>query len=168
MVCRMSETEGSSVVDVHRVSVSGEEQVQSNDLVGIRVDSGCNVRRRLVRSHRSSVSLSTQRFPACCERTNLRPSGCVTRQKVHLILIPEENPIANESIGNTAVILSVLLCPSGKIPQNPYTKLSGAKYALTSYGGNGGRQSHPPASISGDGIFAGTGPAITTPPTVQH
>ncbi len=78
------------------------------------------------------------------------------------------NPIANESNGNTAVILPVLLCPSATIPQNPYTKSSGAKYALTSYGGNGGTQSHPPASISGDGIFAGTGPAITTPPTVQH
>ena len=78
------------------------------------------------------------------------------------------NPLANESNGNTAVILPVLICPSSTLPQNPYTKSSGVRYALSSYGGNGGTQSHPPASISGDGIFAGTGPTITTPPTVQH
>ncbi len=78
------------------------------------------------------------------------------------------NPIANETNGNTAVILPALICPSATTPQNPYTKSSGAKYALSSYGGNGGTQSHPPASISGDGVFAGTGPAITTPPTLQH
>lgn len=78
------------------------------------------------------------------------------------------NPITNETNGNTAMILPVLLCPSATIPQNPYTKSSGVRYALTSYGGNGGTQSHPPASISGDGIFAGTGPAITSPPSVQH
>lgn len=78
------------------------------------------------------------------------------------------NPLANESNGNTATVLPVLICPSSTLPQNPFTKTSGVRYALTSYGGNGGTQSHPPASVSGDGMFAGTGPAITTPPTVQH
>ncbi len=78
------------------------------------------------------------------------------------------DPLANESNGNTGFILPVLVCPSATLTQNPFTKPSGVKYALTSYGGNGGTQSHPPASTSGDGIFAGTGPAITTPPTVQH
>jgi prepilin-type N-terminal cleavage/methylation domain-containing protein len=78
------------------------------------------------------------------------------------------NPIANETNGNTAVILPVLLCPSEPLEANPFTKPSGVKYALTSYGGNGGTQSHPPSAISGDGIFAGSGPPITTPPTLQH
>lgn len=78
------------------------------------------------------------------------------------------DPMANEANGNTATILPVLVCPSATLGQNPYIKSSGARYALTSYGGNGGTQSHPPASISGDGMFAGTGPTITTPTTVQH
>ncbi len=78
------------------------------------------------------------------------------------------NPLGNELNGNTAVVLPVLVCPSATLPANPFTKTSGVRYALTSYGGNGGTQSHPPAFTSGDGIFAGTGPNITTPPTVQH
>ncbi len=78
------------------------------------------------------------------------------------------NPLTNETNGNTAVILPVLLCPSATLGPNPYTKPSGVRYALTSYGGNGGTQSHPPDQTKGDGVFAGTGPAITTPPTVQH
>lgn len=78
------------------------------------------------------------------------------------------NPLTNETNGNTAVKLTVLVCPSSTMSQNPFTKTSGVKYALTSYGGNGGTQSHPPASTSGNGIFAGSGPPITTPPTVQH
>jgi len=78
------------------------------------------------------------------------------------------DPMTNESSGRTAVILPVLLCPSASLKENPYTKPSGARYALTSYGGNGGTQSHPPSAIKGDGMFAGTGPTISTPPTVQH
>ncbi|QDT56079.1 Type II secretion system protein G precursor [Caulifigura coniformis] len=78
------------------------------------------------------------------------------------------DPLVNETNGSTAAVLPVLICPSESQLQNPFTKPSGARYALTSYGGNGGTQSHPPAATKGDGIFAGTGPAITTPPTVQH
>ena len=78
------------------------------------------------------------------------------------------DPLANETNGNTAVILPVLICPSETQLENPFTKPSGARYALTSYGGNGGTQSHPPGSTTGDGVFAGTGPVIATPPTVQH
>lgn len=78
------------------------------------------------------------------------------------------NPMTNESNGNTAIILPVLLCPSSPITQNPFTKPSGARYAVTSYCGNGGTQSHPPAASKGDGVFAGAGPAITTPPTLQY
>ena len=78
------------------------------------------------------------------------------------------NPLANEANGNTAFVLPILLCPSATLVQNPFVKPSGARYALTSYGGNGGTQSHPPANASGDGMFAGSGPPITTPLTVQH
>jgi prepilin-type N-terminal cleavage/methylation domain-containing protein len=78
------------------------------------------------------------------------------------------NPLGNETNGNTATVLPMLVCPSATIGQNPFTKTSGVRYALTSYGGNGGTQSHPPSATSGDGIFAGTGPAITTPPTLQY
>ena len=78
------------------------------------------------------------------------------------------NPLANEANGNTGFVLPMLVCPSATLDRNPFVKTSGARYALTSYGGNGGTQSHPPASTSGDGMFAGTGPVITTPPTVQH
>ncbi len=78
------------------------------------------------------------------------------------------NPLANETNGNTAVVLPFLLCPSESLGQNPFVKPSGSRYALTSYGGNGGTQSHPPASVTGNGVFAATGPPITTPPTVQH
>jgi prepilin-type N-terminal cleavage/methylation domain-containing protein len=78
------------------------------------------------------------------------------------------NPLANEANGNSAVVLPVLVCPSEMLSQNPYTKESGARYGLTSYGGNGGTQSHPPSATTGDGIFAGSGPPIPTPPTVQY
>jgi hypothetical protein len=78
------------------------------------------------------------------------------------------DPLANETNGNTAVVLPVLVCPSATLPQNPFVKSSGTRYAMTSYVGNGGSQSHPPANITGDGVFAGAGPPITTPATVQH
>jgi prepilin-type N-terminal cleavage/methylation domain-containing protein/prepilin-type processing-associated H-X9-DG protein len=59
---------------------------------------------------------------------------------------------------NTAFVLNALLCPSDIIPQNPVQ--NGIRwYGIASYGGNGGSQSHPPASISSDGIFHATGPA---------
>lgn len=73
------------------------------------------------------------------------------------------DPLANESSGNTALILPVLNCPSDIITQNPFVKPSGVKYAITSYGGNGGTQSHPPTATAGNGIFAGIGPATGVP-----
>ena len=41
------------------------------------------------------------------------------------------NPLANESNGNTAFILPMLLCPSATLGQNPYVRTSGARYALS-------------------------------------
>jgi prepilin-type N-terminal cleavage/methylation domain-containing protein len=78
------------------------------------------------------------------------------------------DPLANESSGNVGIVLHVLVCPSATPGSNPYVKASGTRHALTSYAGNGGTQSHPPAALSGDGIFASTGPPITTPPTLQY
>ncbi len=77
------------------------------------------------------------------------------------------DPLENESAGRTAHILPVLLCPSDIVPQNPYLKSNGARYGLTSYGGSGGTKSHPPAEISGDGMFASSGPATPTFPIVR-
>jgi prepilin-type processing-associated H-X9-DG protein len=89
---------------------------------------------------------------------------------VHLLPQLEQTPLFNRwnfsdpldntvgTTANTAVILNSLLCPSDLVKQNPI--VSGVRYyGLTSYGGNGGTQSHPPASISSDGMFFATGPA---------
>jgi prepilin-type N-terminal cleavage/methylation domain-containing protein/prepilin-type processing-associated H-X9-DG protein len=78
------------------------------------------------------------------------------------------NPLNNETNGNTGTVLPLLVCPSATLSQNPFVKTSGTRHALTSYAGNGGTQSHPPSAIAGNGVFAGTGPTITTPPTIQH
>jgi prepilin-type N-terminal cleavage/methylation domain-containing protein/prepilin-type processing-associated H-X9-DG protein len=77
------------------------------------------------------------------------------------------DPLANASgvTANTAVTLSALLCPSDMIPQNPVgnsTSPDARWYAITSYGGNGGSQSHPPAALTSDGMFFATGPAAPT------
>jgi prepilin-type N-terminal cleavage/methylation domain-containing protein len=78
------------------------------------------------------------------------------------------DPMINETNGNTAIVLPMFLCPSATIKTNPWTRPNGSRYAIGSYVGNGGTQSHPPTSISGDGIFAGTGPALVSPASVQH
>ena len=78
------------------------------------------------------------------------------------------DPLENERNGNTGVVLDVLVCPSSTFTMNPFSKSSGVKYAITIYAGNGGTRSHPPSAVTGDGLFAGVGPPITTPPTVQH
>jgi prepilin-type N-terminal cleavage/methylation domain-containing protein/prepilin-type processing-associated H-X9-DG protein len=79
------------------------------------------------------------------------------------------DPLANANGGlsaRTATIIPVLLCPSDQIPQNPVQSTT-RYYAVTSYGGNGGSQTHPPASITGDGVFAASGPSTPTFPVVK-
>lgn len=60
-----------------------------------------------------------------------------------------------------ATVLSVLVCPSDLITQNPAPAVkhpAGTYYwGITSYGGNGGTQSYPNAS--NDGMFYAVGPA---------
>ncbi|MEO6808768.1 MAG: DUF1559 domain-containing protein [Isosphaeraceae bacterium] len=70
------------------------------------------------------------------------------------------DPLANTlgSTANSSIVLSALLCPADVIPQNP-VMTSTSWYAIASYGGNGGSQSHPPSMLSSDGIFHATGPA---------
>ncbi len=77
------------------------------------------------------------------------------------------DPLTNyKSSTRAGTVLSVLICPSANL-QNPYND-AGDLHALTSYGGNGGTQSHPPDKLSGDGIFSSVGPPITMPTTLQH
>jgi len=63
------------------------------------------------------------------------------------------------SASPAAMVLSVLVCPSDYLVQNPYPapKPPGTFWGITSYGGNGGSQAYPLASD--DGIFYAVGPA---------
>lgn len=58
----------------------------------------------------------------------------------------------------TALPLEILLCPSDVMPQNPVQD-GLYRYALTSYGGNGGTRSYFPDKATVDGMFHTTGPA---------
>jgi prepilin-type N-terminal cleavage/methylation domain-containing protein/prepilin-type processing-associated H-X9-DG protein len=90
---------------------------------------------------------------------------------VNLLPFLEQGPLYNRwnfadpldntvgTTANTAVFLNALLCPSDIIRQNPIVNGGVRYYAIASYGGNGGTRSHPPASVSSDGIFHCTGPA---------
>ena len=80
----------------------------------------------------------------------------------------ELDPINNTVGGNssrTAQKLSILVCPSDIIPQNPVSTSSGRWYGITSYGGNGGSRSYDPQLASNDGIFFVIGPGSQTLPT---
>lgn len=78
------------------------------------------------------------------------------------------DPLANTvgSTAHTAIVLNALLCPSDQIQQNP-VQSSERFYAIASYGGNGGSQSHPPTSLSSDGVYHATGPAAPGFPQVR-
>lgn len=89
---------------------------------------------------------------------------------VNLLPFLEQQPLYNQwnfadplsntdgTTANSSVVLSTLLCPSDIIQQNPVP--SGTRwYAISSYGGSGGSQSHPPDLLSSDGMFHATGPA---------
>jgi prepilin-type N-terminal cleavage/methylation domain-containing protein/prepilin-type processing-associated H-X9-DG protein len=73
------------------------------------------------------------------------------------------DPINNANKGsrsNTAVVLPALLCPSDPIARNPVVIASRDwRYALTSYGGNGGSKSYFPTQAEADGVFFTTGEA---------
>ncbi len=69
---------------------------------------------------------------------------------------PLDNTVG--STANTSYVFAALVCPSDVIAQNPVQ--SGDRwYGIASYGGNGGSQSHPPSSLTSDGVFHATGPA---------
>ncbi|ODU02325.1 MAG: prepilin-type N-terminal cleavage/methylation domain-containing protein [Planctomycetes bacterium SCN 63-9] len=72
------------------------------------------------------------------------------------------DPLSNAdgTTANTSVVIGALLCPSDAIQQNPIPSSGGSRwYAIASYGGNGGSQSHPPDKLTSDGVFHATGPA---------
>ena len=70
------------------------------------------------------------------------------------------NNVDQGPASNTALLISLFVCPSDRIAQNPIT-VAGRNwvYALTSYGGNGGSRSYYPSSATADGVFHSTGPA---------
>ena len=77
-----------------------------------------------------------------------------------------ESPLDNTDGGTkarAAAVLSVLLCPSDHIDENP-TSRDGRYHGMTSYGGNGGTRSFEPDLASCDGIFHTTGPASQPQP----
>ncbi|MCI0456798.1 MAG: DUF1559 domain-containing protein [Gemmataceae bacterium] len=69
------------------------------------------------------------------------------------------NNIAGGTAARSAVVLSLLICPSDQLPQNPVQyRTSGKWFGATSYGGNGGTRSYYPANSTADGMFFTTGP----------
>jgi hypothetical protein len=68
------------------------------------------------------------------------------------------DPRTNVPSGRVANILPVLICPTDDLNppstvQFPTFNPAGDKYAMTSYGGNGGTQSYSSAAATLDGIF---------------
>lgn len=77
-----------------------------------------------------------------------------------------DDPLENTVGGPQALSASIeplFLCPSDVIEENPVTR-NGVYYALTSYGGNGGRFSYFPDQATVDGVFHTTGPASEPEP----
>lgn len=82
----------------------------------------------------------------------------------------EVDPLNNTVGGNTshtARVLTVLVCPSDVIPNNPFDGGSGRWYGITSYGGNGGSRSYDPQFATNDGVFFVIGPGSQTAPGKQ-
>jgi prepilin-type N-terminal cleavage/methylation domain-containing protein/prepilin-type processing-associated H-X9-DG protein len=68
-------------------------------------------------------------------------------------LLPVPGPAAR-----SATVVAGMLCPSDLVPKNPIDSGSNRWYALTSYGGNGGRRTYDPQFATNDGVFCVTGP----------
>jgi prepilin-type N-terminal cleavage/methylation domain-containing protein/prepilin-type processing-associated H-X9-DG protein len=82
---------------------------------------------------------------------------------------PDNNTIGtatDASDSNSAKVIPTYVCPSDKIPQNPYQSNTTTWYAITSYGGNCGTRSYPPTLTTADGIFFQTGPATPQNPQI--
>jgi prepilin-type N-terminal cleavage/methylation domain-containing protein len=70
------------------------------------------------------------------------------------------NPSANYLGGAAApagVVISIYVCPSAGVSQNPAT-FGTQTAAITTYAGNGGTRSFPAAQATADGMFHTTGP----------
>jgi prepilin-type N-terminal cleavage/methylation domain-containing protein/prepilin-type processing-associated H-X9-DG protein len=88
---------------------------------------------------------------------------------------PDNNTLAisngDPSTALSAQRIPVYNCPSDPIPQNPYPSGAaptyGPYYGVTSYGGNGGTRSYPPALETADGMFFRTGPAAPQNPQIS-
>ena len=75
---------------------------------------------------------------------------------------PLHNAVGGDN-ARTAVVLPLLLCPSDELPAIRVSFRTW-RYALTSYGGNGGRRSFNPNVATTDGIFHTTGPGSLPAP----
>jgi prepilin-type N-terminal cleavage/methylation domain-containing protein/prepilin-type processing-associated H-X9-DG protein len=124
-------------------------------------------------------------FPAGQMRMTFVPTPKVRGFSLYVYLLPyieQQNlyekwdfndPLANTVApdSNTSQLIPNLVCPSDSIPQNPFRagppSPTARTYGITSYGGNCGRQSHPPTSATADGIFFQTGPATPLNPQIR-
>ena len=70
-----------------------------------------------------------------------------------------KDPRQNVVAGRTATVLPSYLCPSDSLPNPPISVIfpmfnpAGDRYALTSYGGNGGIRSYRSTTATNDGVF---------------
>ncbi|HEY2786484.1 MAG TPA: DUF1559 domain-containing protein [Fimbriiglobus sp.] len=107
------------------------------------------------------------RFPAGLAHPGA--DGRITSLFVELLPFLEQQPLFNQwnftnpsaNIGApnlpAATVLSVLVCPSGGLDQNPVT-FGSSTAGISSYAGNGGTKAFPPNQARADGIFFATGP----------
>ncbi|MCE9544952.1 MAG: DUF1559 domain-containing protein [Planctomycetia bacterium] len=113
-------------------------------------------------------------FPPGCEQNSFASPPAFRGSSLFVFMLPfleqsrvrdkwiVSDPMLNTLGGRgatTAIVLPILVCPSDSLGQNPFDDGTGAYYALTSYGGNGGTQPYPPQSAKVDGMFHTTGPA---------
>ena len=79
-------------------------------------------------------------------------------------------PTADQAGGRTAraaTLIPIYVCPSDRLPNNPWDLGSGSFAAITSYGGNGGTRSMLPQNATTDGIFFMTGTAAQPKPGLR-
>jgi prepilin-type N-terminal cleavage/methylation domain-containing protein/prepilin-type processing-associated H-X9-DG protein len=112
-------------------------------------------------AHNHHTAFST--FPPGVDRSTSQ------RQSLFVFLLPSmeggvlfdewRQPNADRA-ALAGTVLSGLVCPSDRIPDNPVQNRTSQRwYGLTSYGGNGGTRSFPPwsADLKADGVFFETG-----------
>lgn len=139
-----------------------------------------NLRQLALAAHNHHASHG--RFPAGVEQRSFVQSPVYRGVALFVDLLPyleqtaiegqwdRDDPLVNAQGGadsRTAQVLPGLLCPSDILPENVVVLKDRWHYALTSYGGNGGRRSYFPELATADGLFHTTGEA-SEPAPHQH